>query len=202
MLKHGFDNSITQIEGDLGLIELKRVHLTPDFTEVLNILDTNSLDQKDLSLDWRNELELCLEKLKTDANAILMATVNMQGKQSIESVRDSNVDERMSSLKRQLINETHLKNDLNAQLSEAQDYVRSLESERERLEIQNDLLLEKQRAMEIDLSKAHEKIAELIESGHKEIISEGYGENITASTCGSSKCYIYNHTYSLSILIV
>lgn len=169
-------------------MELKRVHLTPDFSEVLTILDANSLDQKDLSLDWKNELELCLEKLKADANAILMATMNMQGRPSIENVKDSNVDERMSSLKRQLINETHLKNDLNAQLSEAQNYVNSLESERERLEKQNDLLLEKQRVMESDLSKAREKIAELIESGHKEIVSEGYGENLNASTCGSSKC--------------
>lgn len=185
LLKHGFDKSVTQIETDLSITDLKRVHLTPDIAEMLNILDTNSLQQKDLSLDWKNELELCLEKLKVDANAILAATMGMQGKQSIESVKDSNLDDRLSSLKRQLVNETHLKNNLSAQLSEVQDYVTSLESEKERLEKQNELFLEKQKILENNLSKAHEKIAELIENGHKEIISEGYGENIAANTRNS-----------------
>lgn len=184
LLKHGFDKSISQLEGDLEITDLKRVHLAPDFTEFLNILDASSVDQKDLSLDLKNELELCLEKLKADANAILAASVNVQaGKPSIENVQD----EKLSSLKRQLINETHLKNDLNARLLDVQSYVASLESEKEELEKHNELLLEKQKVLEVDLGKAHDKIAELIENGHKEVVSEGYGEKIAAHRSDSSK---------------
>lgn len=182
LLKNGFDKNISQIEGDLALTDPRKVHLAPDFTDVLSILDANRSDQTDLSLDLKNELETCLEKLKADANAILAATMGAQEKESVQGV-----DERISSLKRQLINETHLKNDLSAQLSEAQDYVRSLESERERLEKQNELLLEKQKVMEGDLGKARSKIAELIENGHKEIVSEGYGENVSRNRRGSGK---------------
>lgn len=176
LLKQGFDKSISHIEGDL---DLKRVHITPDFTEVFNILDTNIItEQTDLSFDLENELELCLEKLKEDANAILAASVNFQGK---ESVTTTTTDEKLSSLNRQLINETHLKNDLNNRLVELQNYIANLESVKEQLENQNELLMEKQKVLEKDLSKAHEKIGELIESGHKEIVSEGYGEKVTTN---------------------
>lgn len=181
LLKHGFDKSITQLEHDLETTtnqeqqEKQRVHIAPsNFNEMLNFLDT--YEQNDLSFDLTNELESCLEKLKTDANAILAATLCVQsGKQSIETI----TDEKLSSLKRQLINETRLKNDLNVQLLEMQSYVDSFERDREQLEKQNELLLEKQRLLEIDLGKAHEKIAELIE--HKEIVSEGYGEKLTTN---------------------
>lgn len=150
----------------------------------------NTFEQTDISIDFKNELELCLEKLKSDANAILAATVNMQGKQSIDTI---NVDEKLSSLKKQLINETHLKNDLNDRLAELQKYVANLECEKEQLEKHNELLLEKQKVLENDLSKAHGKIAELIESGHKEIVSEGFGEKATSNRRNSSKCLHGNY---------
>lgn len=182
LLKQGFDKSITQIEGDL--MEFKRVHITPDFTEVLSALDA-SLDEKDVSSDLKNELELCLEKLKSDANAILALTVNLQGKPSIDN--DTPLEEKIASLKRQLLNETHQKNELNHQLSQINDCIKNLEDEKEQLEHQNEMLIEKQRVTENSLKRAHEKIAELIE--HKEVVSEGYGEQMNRRGSSSTATF-------------
>ncbi|RZC43306.1 myosin-9-like, partial [Asbolus verrucosus] len=83
----------------------------------------------------------------------------------------------LTSLTRKLITETQIKNELVEQLSEAKSIVQSLESDRSTLENQLEAVLERQKVVENDLLKAKEKIAELIENGHREIVSEGYGED-------------------------
>lgn len=155
LVKNGFDRSLTQIENELMLEDSKRVHFTPnlDFSSILENSALSSLD----SMDVKNELQSCLEKLRSDANAILALTTNLQRKE------EPQVDEKVSSLC--------------AQLEETKKYVQGLESERDQLENHSEMLLEKQKVMEEDLCKAKSKIAELVDNGRKEVVSQGYGEN-------------------------
>lgn len=169
LLKYAFDKSLSQIENDLGITEntneQKRVHFTPNFNEFLEVLDNSnltSLESKELSLDMKNELETCLEKLKSEANAILALSTNS----------------RPNAEKLSMDVELPIGDDegLNSEMEDMRRYVGGLESEKARLEGQLEMLLEKQKVMERDLRQARDKIAELIENGHKETVSEGYGE--------------------------
>lgn len=157
---------------------LKRVHLTPpNVNEIMNLIESHCLNDDADEFDLKTELNLCLEKLKLDANEILAISININ--ENKKKLIVSNDDDLLllSSIRRQLVNETQMKNDLNEQLNQMKIVVKSMELERMNLNNQLEQFIEKQNIIENDLCVAHGRIAELIESGHKEIVSEGYGED-------------------------
>lgn len=214
ILKYGFDKDLTQIENELNdsvdssasKNELddsptritKRVHFTPNFGDFMNMVDAasvTSLDSKDLSFDLKNELGSCLERLKSDANAVLaLTTTGVPHNRDISTGYSANVEknvavleEKISSLTRQMIADSQIKSDLAVEVEKMKDYVRNLESEREGLENQLEELIDKQKVMERDLLEANKRIGDLIECGHKEVVSEGYGQDNRFSSLGRVK---------------
>ena len=203
MIREGLDKNLIQLEevqnmdeslrssvtGDDDLLcikdntSFKRIHFTPNFEEFINIVDSSAFDVHDpkrLSIDVKNELAACLEKLRADANAVLALSTGVKGntsKESPEAKRRLSVEEKVSSLTRQLIADAQVKAELEARLDDVNNYVQGLESERVSLENQVEQLVAKQKVLEGDLMNANKKIADLIESGHLEIISEGYGQS-------------------------
>ncbi|KAJ3623780.1 hypothetical protein MTP99_017443 [Tenebrio molitor] len=178
------ESEVTSPRDSLGSV--KRVHITPNFSDLINLIDNSPENDLD-SIDLKSELGSCLQKLKSDANAILALTSNLnKNDEKIDVPRSKNasLEKEMTSLTRKLISETQIKNELVEQLSEAKSIVQSLETDREALENQLEQLLERQKILESDLFKSKEKIAELIENGHKEIVSEGYGEDGERSVRG------------------
>jgi chromosome segregation ATPase len=181
------ESEVTSPRDSLGSV--KRVHITPNFSDLINLIDNSPENDLD-SIDLKSELGSCLQKLKSDANAILALTSNLnKNDEKIDVPRSKNasLEKEMTSLTRKLISETQIKNELVEQLSEAKSIVQSLETDREALENQLEQLLERQKILESDLFKSKEKIAELIENGHKEIVSEGYGEDGERSVRGLGK---------------
>nr|CAH7720570.1 unnamed protein product [Callosobruchus chinensis] len=192
LLKQGFEKNLTQIEEELNTSpnsssktdtsgNITRVHLTPNFNELLNLIDSSSQeDSKDISIDLKNELGCCLEKLRQEANAILTLTTNISKQQTTDRDKDTATDnvleEQIISLTRQLINETQIKQKLKEQLDENTRYVESLEKQKETLELELDRVITSKNMLEADLRQTRNKLAELIENGRKEIVSEGYGE--------------------------
>ncbi|XP_050514022.1 golgin subfamily A member 4 isoform X2 [Diabrotica virgifera virgifera] len=194
LLKQGFDKNMSQIDDELNLtrsspstssktsdstLNITRVHLTPNFTDLINIIESSSpeeADSKDVSIDVKNELSVCLEKLKQEANAILCLTTKQPVGAILDSKNNNNLEGQITSLTRKLIDETQLKEDLKSELEENQKYIETLEKERERLETELENVIAKENILEEDLTAAKNKIGQLLESGRKEIVSEGYGE--------------------------
>ncbi|XP_057661015.1 cytadherence high molecular weight protein 2-like isoform X1 [Diorhabda carinulata] len=196
LLKQGFDKNLSQIEDELNFtqssptsssktsdstLNVTRVHLTPNFTDLINIIENSSTeegDSKDISIGLKNELSVCLEKLKHEANAILALTSHISKQPANENIEDRGVDldEQIAALTRKLISETQLKEEFKSELEENQKYVETLEKERERLEAEIETVVAKENMLEVDLINAKNKIAQLLENGRKEIVSEGYGE--------------------------
>lgn len=206
LFKQGIDKDLNKLELDDSYqssisdkcehsntpMKVKRVHFTPDVTGIISLIDeTNKEDagtSKDLSFEFQNELESCLERLKSEANAVLAATTAYKCKTPEILPEESNkcATDKVSSLTRQLISEKQEKNDLSLQLQNAKDYIQNLEVDKLSLEGQLDQLTTKQHHLITELDKAKEKIMDLVESGRKEIVSEGYGENriMGSSTLG------------------
>ncbi|CAH1116029.1 unnamed protein product [Phaedon cochleariae] len=201
LLKQGFDKNVSQLEEDLAVtapspssssknsdsmaMSVTRVHLTPNFGDLINMIEMGAQqsddDSKDISVDLKNELGVCLEKLKQEANAILTLTTSMP-RQSIAAdptIKTSSLEEKVTSLTRQLISETQSKERLREELEETSKYAESLEKEKDRLEEDLEDAIARGNAVEGDLMQARQKIAELIENGRQEIVSEGYGEEGT-----------------------
>ncbi|XP_025835936.1 myosin-4 isoform X2 [Agrilus planipennis] len=159
----------------------KRVHITPNVTEILATIDDSiplvDVNINELSVDLENELSECLGKLRDEANDILALTASIHSNRN----KSITINERISSLTRQPLDENTLKEDLTEKLNETEKYVRSLENERINLDNHIEQLLEKQRVLENDLMYAKEKIAQMMD---KEVVSEGYGE--------IDECYVSN----------
>ncbi|KAF5283599.1 hypothetical protein FQR65_LT13805 [Abscondita terminalis] len=184
LLKQSLGKNLTELEIELNLddesnetnrtsltsVGKKRVHFKPNFEEIISTIDDTGAN---LSLELRNELESCLERLKSEANEILNLSLNYN-KPEVKTESESEV--RIASLTRQLVSEGKRKRDLELDLEEARSFVQNLETERCNLENQVEQLINKQKVLEDDLNKARAKITELSESGHKELMSKGYGD--------------------------
>lgn len=91
-----------------SLTNKARFHLTPNFGELINMIEHQSQqddDSIDISIDLKNELGMCLEKLKLEANAILALTTNPNGQSKANSPKGS-VEEKLSSVSKKLLMET------------------------------------------------------------------------------------------------
>lgn len=189
-MNDSYQSSISEkLELSIASTKVKRVHFTPDVSGIITLLDDTNKENidttKDISYEFANELQLCLERLKSEANAILAATNNFKVKTPELPPEDSNkgVEDKLSSLTRKLITEKQDKNDLSLQLENAKEYIQNLEVDKLSLEGQLDQITAKQHHLVAELDKAKEKIINLVESGRKEVVSEGYGENhITGSS--------------------
>ncbi|XP_048520137.1 A-kinase anchor protein 9 isoform X2 [Dendroctonus ponderosae] len=139
-----------------------RVHLAPNFSDLINMIDYQQDDDSvDIAVDLKNELGMCLEKLKHEANAVLALSSRPKEASNIHSPQG---DEQflIERFKQDLINSNQI--------------VASLEKEKEFLEVRVDELVEKVQILDNDLEQAKYQIAELIENRHVEVISEGFGE--------------------------
>lgn len=186
LLKQSLDKAIDDLNSSSlsdasknGDNHVTRIHFTPNFNELISLIENNSKDdtEKDISIDLQNELGVCLAKLKQDANAILAMTANIsKPSKTAEDCKPPSPQEKISSLTRQVITEAHAKEQLKEELRELSNYVGSLEKEKGDIDNQLELVVTKANALEAELAQANGKIAELIENGHREIISEGYGD--------------------------
>lgn len=191
ILKQGCDKNVSVME-DSELnnssfsssckIPITRIHLTPNFNEIINLIENNGKDEfesKDISIDLQNELGVCLAKLKQEANAILAVTTTFNRQNEFSKnveTKPSSMEEKFNSLTRQIISEGQAKEKLKEELDELTNYVSSLEKEKCELETQLEQIIAKDNILEAELVETKTKISELIENGHKEIVSEGYGD--------------------------
>ncbi|KAG5898706.1 hypothetical protein JTB14_030655 [Gonioctena quinquepunctata] len=153
LLKQGFDKNLSQIEDELNL-----THSSPS---------SSSKTSDSLANVTRH-----------DANAILALTTNIP-KQGlvVDAPKNYSLEEKLTSLTRQLITESQAKEKLKEELEDASRYAESLEREKDQLGAQLDQVIARDNILEADLAQAKTRIAQLIENGHKEIVSEGYGED-------------------------
>ncbi|KAJ8981747.1 hypothetical protein NQ317_004927 [Molorchus minor] len=117
LLKQGFDKSMSQIEDDLNLNDssttnssktgdsttnITRVHLTPNFSDLINLIETNSqedCDSKDISVDLKNELGK--KKLKEDLNEALSYVESLEKeKERLEKELDENYRQKITCWKK------------------------------------------------------------------------------------------------------
>ncbi|XP_030754420.1 A-kinase anchor protein 9-like isoform X3 [Sitophilus oryzae] len=181
LLRQGIDKNSSNMDDELNLdtssgttnsskildslTNVPRVHLTPNFSELINMIEHQSQNNDssiDISEDLKNELGMCLDKLRQEANAILTLTTNLPRVQPVASPRNS-VDDKLNSLSKKLNFETLENERLKQELSESNDAILTL--------------MEKIRILESELEQAKYKIAELVEDGRREVVSEGYGED-------------------------
>lgn len=183
--------NLTQLEKELEENDVKRVHITPNFDELINLIDNSTENDLD-SIDLKSELGSCLQKLKSDANAILNLSTSFKKNDEVDGVkpRKNSLEDEVANLKRKLINETQIKNELLEELNETKSIIQTLETNRSGLENQLESLLEREKIFESELLQAKAKIAELIENGHREIVSEGYGENGEKAVRGLGEKFI------------
>ncbi|XP_065163040.1 A-kinase anchor protein 9 isoform X3 [Atheta coriaria] len=158
----------------------KRVHLAPNIQEYIEKIDKQA---ENVSMEFKNELRLCLARLKSEANAILELTCkNVESGSShgvvLRNENERPLEDKIQSLRMQIASDAQIKEELNSQLSEAKQLVQTLENEKTQLDHQMEGVIAKNRITEDELARARDKIGELIDYGRKEVVSEGYGENM------------------------
>lgn len=173
-----------------------RVHFAPNICELLNMIEHQSQqddESLDVSVELKNELGMCLEKLKQEANAILALSSQPKKCDAETFSSEQDVEARLQSVTKQLLFEKQrnsqwvhlwLTNAVNvcfhfrlkSELFDSNQIVASLEKEKECLEIRVEQLLERVNMLETDLLQAKTRIADLIEGRNSEVVSEGYGE--------------------------
>lgn len=194
------NNSSLSSSGKTCGTNIRRIHLTPNFNEIISLIENNCKDEyesKDISIDLQNELGICLTKLKHEANAILAMTANIP-KKSISGNNDDtkypSAEDKINNLTRQIISETQAREKLKEELDDLSNYVASLEKEKNDVEARLEQVIAKDNILEAELAEARNKISELIENGHKEIVSEGYAEGSGSHKQGNTiKRSIYIH---------
>jgi DNA repair exonuclease SbcCD ATPase subunit len=182
MASHHLDQSLVPIRqrGSSAANVTHRVHFASDASCFISLIDEeNLLDyierNKDLSMNFRSELDNCLERLKAEALAILGLSGSLP--KTVQSTRDAVVflEEKVNILTNQLAMEVKEKDKLLMQL---ENYQRK---ERECAVLQDQLeSLETMReGLESDLKAARTRVTELeSELGKKEDVTEGFGESI------------------------
>jgi hypothetical protein len=157
-----------------------RVHFAPDASSIISLIDEDNLldyieRNKDLSMDFRSELDNCLERLKAEAMAVLGLSGTLP--KTVQVTRDAVMllEEKVNILSNQLAMEVKEKDELLMQLENSQ------KKERECSVLQDQLtsLETIQQGLESDLKAARTRVTELeSELGKKEDVTEGFGESI------------------------
>jgi hypothetical protein len=157
-----------------------RVHFAPDASSIISLIDEDNLldyieRDRDLSTDFRSELDSCLERLKTEAVAILGLSGVLPKTVNITHEAVVFLEDKVNILTKRLDMEVKVKDELLIQLENAQG------KERECALLQEQLakLETVQEGLESDLRAARTQVMELEhELGKREDVTEGFGESI------------------------
>ncbi|PSN48349.1 hypothetical protein C0J52_08074 [Blattella germanica] len=151
----------------------RRVHFAPDTSGIIGLIEEDKLldyieKNKDLSTDFRSELEHCLERLKEEASAVLGLSGALPRTVQITREAVASLEEKVNILTSRLEKEVKSKDELLIELQKFQ------ETEKEATQLQEQFY-----GLEMDLRLARARVAELErELGKREDISEGFGESI------------------------
>lgn len=86
-----------------------RVHFAPNICELLNMIDHQSQqddESLDVSVELKNELGMCLEKLKQEANAILALSSQPKKCNAETFLSEEDLEAKLQSVTKQLLVET------------------------------------------------------------------------------------------------
>lgn len=157
-----------------------RVHFAPDASSIISLIDEdNLLDciqmNRDLSVDFRSELDNCLERLKAEALTVLGLSSSVP--KTVQVTRDAVMllEEKVNILTQRLDVEVKGKDELLRQLESAEGKERECALLREDLEN----LTTVKEGLESDLRAARTRVMELEHDLVKrEDVTEGFGEGI------------------------
>lgn len=181
---HHLDQSLVPIRQSSSSAHVThRVHFAPDASSINSLIDEDNLldcieGNKDLSMNFRSELDSCLKRLKAEAIAVLGLSGTLP--KTVQITRDAVMllEEKVNILTNQLAMEVKEKDELMMQLENSQ------RKERERAVLQDHLksLETMQEVLESDLKAARTRVTELeSELGKMEDVTEGFGESIQPS---------------------
>lgn len=179
---HSFDQSLVPLteRSSISAHGTHRVHFAPDASSILSLIDEDNLLEyiernRDLSSDFRSELDSCLERLKAEAVAILSLSGTLPKTVQITHDAVMLLKEKVNILTNQLDVEVKGKDELLKQLENVEV------KERECVLLQKQLAkLEMiKEGLESDLLAARSQVTELErELGKREDVTEGFGESI------------------------
>ena len=167
------DVSMTSRSLVLATPSSRKVHFAPDASGIMSLIEEDRLVEymernKDVSVDFRSELEGCLERLKAEATAVLRLSNALPKTVQVSREAMMMLEEKISTLTSRLEVEVSSKDELLAELQRAQENMNETEDVRVQLD-----------SLEMELQAAKSRVAELErELGKREDVSEGYGENV------------------------
>lgn len=179
---HSFDQSLVPLteRSSISANGTRRVHFAPDASSIISLIDEDNLldyieRNRDVSLDFRSELDSCLERLKAEAVAILGLSGTLPRTVQITHDAVMLLKEKVNILTNQLDVEVKRKDELLKQLENVEV------KERECVLLQEQLAKLKiiKEVLESDLRAARSQVTELErELGKREDVTEGFGESI------------------------
>ncbi|KAK3911702.1 Pericentrin [Frankliniella fusca] len=160
---------------------VKRVHFAPDVSGILSLIDDGSLFEsvglncsvRDTSLNFQEELDRCLARLRSDSAALYALS-----KPALPSVSTNQPSCNVSTEERSL-------EDLPGKLSEALETIAQLRKEKEELRNQLLVLSEEQEKSFVELQATRQRLDCLEQEARQqaEVVAEGYGEGEQSMTC-------------------
>ncbi|XP_033609685.1 A-kinase anchor protein 9 isoform X6 [Cryptotermes secundus] len=179
---HSFDHSLIPLteRSSISAHGTHRVHFAPDASSIISLIDEDNLldyieRNRDVSLDFRSELDSCLERLKAEAVAILGLSGTLPRTVQITHDAVMLLKEKVNILTNQLDVEVKRKDELLKQLENVEV------KEKECVLLQEQLAKLKiiKEVLESDLRAARSQVTELErELGKREDVTEGFGESI------------------------
>ncbi|XP_052121306.1 pericentrin-like isoform X3 [Frankliniella occidentalis] len=160
---------------------VKRVHFAPDVSGILSLIDDGSLfesvglncSMRDASLNFQEELDRCLARLRSDSAALYALS-----KPALPSVSSKQSCANLS-------NEESPSGDQSGKLSDALQTIARLQRENEGLQNELKILCEEQEKSFAELQATRQRLNSLEqEARHQaEVVAEGYGEGEQSMTC-------------------
>lgn len=179
---HSLDQSLVPLteRSSISLHGTRRVHFAPDASSIISLIDEDNLldyieRNRDLSVDFRSELDSCLERLKAEAVAILGLSGTVPKSLQITNDAVMLLKEKVNILTNRLDVEVKGRDELLKQLEDVE------EKKRECVLLQEQLaeLETIKEGLESDLRAARTQVTELERDLRKrEDVTEGFGESI------------------------
>jgi hypothetical protein len=157
-----------------------KVHFAPDASSIIGLIDEDNLldyiqTNRDLSLDFRSELDNCLERLKAEALTVLGLSSAVPKTVQITHDAIMLLEEKVNILTERLDVEMKGKDELLRRLASAEEK----ESECAVLQENLENLKSMKEGLESDLQAARTRVMELEhELVKREDVTEGFGENV------------------------
>ena len=157
-----------------------KVHFAPDASSIISLIDEDNLldyiqTNRDLSLDFRSELDNCLERLKAEALTVLGLSSAVPKTVQITHDAIMLLEEKVNILTERLDVEMKGKDELLRRLASAEEK----ESECAVLQENLENLKSMKEGLESDLQATRTRVMELEhELVKREDVTEGFGENV------------------------